>query len=132
MDVFPFPSLGQAVVALRIGVSVIFLTHALARVVHGTIPQFSSFLEQHASVRFLAGTGKPFVIALTALEILGGLLMLLGLGFPWVPLWFVIQMLGGMVLIHAARGWFSGEHGSGGIEYPSLLILALLVIAASA
>lgn len=131
MAAFPFLSLAQAVVVLRVGVSIVFLAHATVRILNGTVPQFGGFLEQHAAIRFPAGSGRPFVVALTAVEIVGGLLLALGIGLPWVPLWFAVQLLGGIILIHHQHGWFTGEHGSGGIEYPSVLILALLVIAAS-
>ena len=36
----------------------------------------------------------------------------------------------GIVIIHAARGWFVGEHGVGGVEYSLSLIAGLVVLIA--
>ena len=34
-------------------------------------------------------------------------------------------------IVHAAKGWFVGEHGAGGVEYSIVLFVACVVIAAS-
>jgi putative oxidoreductase len=37
----------------------------------------------------------------------------------------------GIVLIHAQKGWFVGEHGTGGVEYSIVLFVACVVLAAA-
>ena len=103
-----------------------FLAHAGVRVANGSITEFASFL-----------TGKhiPFgltiVWLLTVYEIAGSILLALGYFVKWLTAGFIIILITGIVLIHAALGWFVGEHGTGGMEYSIALIAALIVIAAA-
>ena len=70
------------------------------------------------------------VWAITAFEILGGVLLMLNIKTPQVATGFFAIALGGIVLIHRHFGWFVGEHGTGGSEYSVCLMLALVVIVA--
>lgn len=125
MKQFPFLSLKQTLLLLRISVALVFVTHAAVRLINGTIPRFGSFLSTK---------GLPFgvtiVWAVTAFEIIGGLLLALGYFTKWLSAGFIIMLLAGIILIHASFGWFVGEHGTGGSEYSFTLIMVLLVIAA--
>lgn len=126
MNKFPFLSLSQSLSLLRISVSLIFIIHAVVRLLNGTIPQFGSFL---------SGKGLPMGIVIvwivTAFEIIGGVLLSLGYYIRWMSAGFILILLVGVILIHASLGWFVGEHGTGGSEYSFILIVALIVIAAS-
>ena len=42
----------------------------------------------------------------------------------------MVICVGGIVIVHAAKGWFVGEHGAGGVEYSIVLFVACVVIAA--
>jgi putative oxidoreductase len=125
MQKFPFLTLKQSLLILRIAVAVIFLAHAIVRICNGTIPRFGEFMESK---------GLPFGVAwvwgITAYEIAGGLLLLLGMYTRLLAAGFIVLLLVGIVLIHASLGWFVGEHGTGGCEYSVILIVALLVVAA--
>ncbi|MBO9732495.1 MAG: DoxX family protein [Chitinophaga sp.] len=125
MKQYPFLSLKQTLLLLRIAIAIIFLAHALVRIGYGTIPRFAEFL---------TGKGLPFATALvwgiTVYEIGGSILLTLGYYTRWVTAGFIGLLLIGIGLIHAERGWFVGEHGTGGCEYSFLLIVALLVVAA--
>lgn len=125
MQKFPFLSLKQSLLILRIAVAVIFLAHAIVRIGNGTIPQFGEFMESKG-----LPFGAAWVWAITAYEIAGGVLLLLGIYTRLLTAGFIILLLVGIVLIHASLGWFVGEHGTGGCEYSVILIVALLVIAA--
>jgi len=125
MKKFPFLSLSLAVVLLRITVAILFMAHALVRILNGTVGQFGGFLEAKG---FVAGTA--IVWALTIFELAGGLLLALGYFTRWLSLGFILILVVGIVLIHAELGWFVGEHGTGGVEYSLALIMALLVVAA--
>ncbi|MET3879027.1 DoxX family protein [Chitinophaga sp. OAE865] len=122
---YPFLSLKQSLLILRIAVAVIFPAHAIVRICNGSIPQFGAFMESKG-----LPYGVAWVWAITAYEIAGGLLLLLGIYTRLLSAGFIILLLAGIVLIHASLGWFVGEHGTGGCEYSVILIVALLVVAA--
>lgn len=126
MKKFPFVSLENSLVFLRFSVALIFLTHAIVRILNSTVERFGAFL---------AGKGFPhgvvWVYGITTFEIIGGLLLMFGYFTKILSAGFIILLVVGIVLIHAEFGWFVGEHGTGGCEYSFILIAALLVVAAS-
>ena len=126
MNNFPFISLNHSLIILRISVAFIFLAHAVVRVLNSTIGQFGEFLE---SKGFPYGTA--WVWAITAFEIVGGLILAAGYFTKIISAGFIALLIVGIILIHASLGWFVGEHGTGGSEYSFILIIALLVISAS-
>lgn len=127
MKKFPFLSLGQSLILLRICVALIFLAHAIVRVfLEGSVAQFANYLNNKGLV-----AGLMIVWLITVFEIMGGIAMLLGYFTKWFAAGFIVLLLVGIGLIHAERGWFVGEHGSGGCEYSFILIIALLVVAAA-
>jgi putative oxidoreductase len=114
-----------ALVLLRGTVALVFLAHALVRLVNGSVPQFGAFLERSGFVH-----GVAWVLAISACEIVAGTLLIAGLCVRGACAVLAAIVLGGIVLIHARSGWFVGEHGTGGMEFSVLLLAALLVIAA--
>lgn len=123
---FPYLSMRQALLLLRVSVAFIFLAHAVVRIANGTIPRFGGFLESKG-----LPAGEVLVWAITAFEIAGGLMLALGKQVKCMSVGFILLLLTGIVLIHAELGWFVGEHGSGGCEYSFVLIVALIAIAAA-
>jgi putative oxidoreductase len=123
---FPFLSLGQSVIVLRFSMALIFLLHSVIRVFNGTIPRFAAYLTAKGMP-----LGKPWVIAITVFEIVGSVLLVMNLFTRWVSACFIFLLLVGIILIHFGKGWFVGEHGSGGCEYSFILIIGFLVIAAA-
>lgn len=126
MKKFPFISLNNAVVLLRVVIAILFIAHAVVRITNGTVNQFAGFLAEKG---FIMSTAT--VWAITLFEILGGVIMLLGYFTKWIALGFILMLVIGIAIIHAQLGWFVGEHGTGGMEYSVALIAALIVIAAS-
>lgn len=124
MKKYPFLTLQQSLVLLRYSVAFIFIAHALVRVIKGTIPQFTQFME---SKGFLYS--NLIVWGITIFEIAGSILLAAGFFVKWLSAGFIIMLLAGIILIHASLGWFVGEHGDGGSEYSFILIVCLLVIA---
>jgi putative oxidoreductase len=108
---------------LRIGVAVCFMAHATVRVFLNTVPGFGAFL---------ASKGFPFAVAcvwaITLYELIAGSLLLLGIAVRAVIPGFLGIVTSGIILIHWQFGWFVGEHGTGGVEYSFMLILALLTL----
>jgi putative oxidoreductase len=78
--------------------------------------------------------GFPFPImvvwAITATEIVAGLLLITNRHVKLACLALGPVAFGGIVLIHARLGWWVGEHGAGGSEYSVALLTLLLLIAA--
>jgi putative oxidoreductase len=124
---FPFVSLRLALVLLRAGVAVLFMLHAIVRVLTpGSVAQFGRALT-HLGIP----QGVAVVWALTVFETGAGLLMMLGVRTRLMASGYAVILITGIVLIHRRLGWFVGEHGTGGSEYSVALLLALLVIAAA-
>ncbi len=120
------PTAHQSILLLRGTVALIFMAHALVRLVTWSVPQFALFLETQ---------GFPWAIVLvlmiSAYEILDGILLALGIRVKLVCAGLAFIVLMGIVLIHRQLGWFVGEHGTGGMEFSWLLVAALLVLAAT-
>ena len=123
---FPFVGLTTALVVLRVAVAILFMAHALVRVVTDTIPGFGAFLEQRGWPQ-----GVALVWCITVYELAAGTALALGWRARWMALglFFIAGM--GIVIIHAPLGWFVGEHGTGGMEYSLSLMVSLLVVAAA-
>lgn len=124
MLTFPFLSLKNALVLLRVSLAVVFLAHAVVRIVNGSIPQFGQFLTAKG-----LPAGTLLVWLITIFEIVGSVLLIANCYVRLVSAGFVGLLLVGIVLIHVAQGWFVGEHGTGGVEYSFVLIMAFLVVA---
>jgi putative oxidoreductase len=124
MKNFPFLSARQLMILLRCSLSLIFLAHAVVRVIGGTIERFGTFLNDKGLV-----VGVPLVWMITAFELVGAVLLAAGYFTKWISAGFIALLIFGIILIHASRGWFVGEHGSGGIEYSFILIVSFLVVA---
>ncbi len=119
-------NLQAALLLLRIVTPALFIAHAGARIVKGTIPQFGQFME---SAGFVPGTAWVWGITIT--ELVAGAAVLIGWRVRWAVVPLLAIALGGIVLIHARIGWFVGEHGTGGSEYSVALVIMLLVLAAA-
>ncbi|MEO8011911.1 MAG: DoxX family protein [Dokdonella sp.] len=120
------PTPQQSLLILRGTVALIFMAHALVRLVNGSVPQFASSLEARG---FPWGTA--LVMSISAYEIIGGSLLALGIRVKVVCSGLAFIVLMGIVIIHRHLGWFVGEHGTGGMEFSWLLVAALLVVAAT-
>lgn len=127
LPLLPVPSLRQALWVLRLGIPALFMANAVTRIFNGTIPRFATYLSQFS---FLP---EPllWVWLITATEIIAGSCLILGIAVRWAAAALAVIALGGIALIHVHRGWFVGEHGSGGVEYSVCLLLGLLVLAAA-
>jgi putative oxidoreductase len=122
---FPFLSLEQALIVLRVVTAGLFMAHAVTRIILGTIPIFGRAMES-----FGFPNGQAWVWGITITEIVAGTVMILGLYVRWSALPLFCIAAGGIVLIHAKLGWFVGEFNTGGSEYSVALMAMLLVVAA--
>lgn len=126
MASFPFVQLPAALVLLRVTVACLFMAHAVVRLANGSIPQFGEFLSNRG-----LPLGVPLVWTITAWELAGSVALIANQWVRGVTAGFMVLLLAGIALIHAPRGWFVGEHGTGGSEYSVALLAALVVIAAA-
>lgn len=107
-----------AATLLRLTLGTMFIAHGLLKVFVFTLPGTAAFFAQQG---FPGWAAYP----VTAMEIGGGLLLLLGLHTRWVALALVPVLLGA-TMVHLGNGWvFSAPNG--GWEYPVFLTLASLV-----
>lgn len=105
---------------LRVAVGVLFLAHVALKIFAFTLPGF---------VGFMGSLGLPawFAYAIVALELGGGLALILGIYAPWVALPLAAEMVGTIVKVHAANGWMFANKG-GGWEYPAFWAVSLIAL----
>jgi putative oxidoreductase len=125
MNNFPFISLKHSIVLLRVCLAVILIAHAVVRITGGTIDRFAGFLDGKG---FIMSTAIVWLI--TLFELVGGALLALGYFTRWMATGFILEIAIGIVIIHWSNGWWVGEHGSGGMEYSVLIIVALVAVMA--
>lgn len=110
-----------AALLLRVSLGVMFIAHALLKVLVYTLPGAAQFF---ASVGYPAWLAYPVVGA----ELAGGALLIAGLHSRWVAL-ALVPILLGAAAVHWGNGWVFTVPG-GGWEYPVFLTVAALVQAA--
>ncbi len=118
------PSPTAVAALLRGTTALIFLAHAVVRLLNGSVPQFAAFLEASGFTH-----GVSWVLAVSVCEITCGLLLLAGVFVRTACALLALIVICGIVLIHAQLGWFVGEHGNGGMEFSVLLCAVLLAVA---
>ena len=107
-----------AALLLRLSLGVMFIAHALLKLVVFTLP---------GTVKFFETLGYPGFLAYVVFgaELVGGALLVLGVYTRWVSL-ALIPILIGAAMVHIPNGWvFSAPNG--GWEYPVFLAIASVV-----
>ncbi len=105
---------------LRVCLGVLFLAHVWLKISVFTIPGF---------VGFFGAIGLPawMAYAVIALELAGGLALILGVYASWFALPLAAEMVGTIVKVHWANGWLFTNKG-GGWEYPAFWAAALIAL----
>lgn len=114
------PLAPYAATLLRLALGVLFLVHALTKLLVFTPAGTAAFFES---------LGLPGVLGyLTiAVELAISAALLLGIYARWIGLLGVPLLLGTIVTVHGASG-FSFANAGGGWEYPAFWALALVVL----
>lgn len=102
---------------LRLTLGVVFVAHALFKVLVLTMPGTAAFF---ADQGFPGWTAYP----VTAVELVGGIALLTGVYTRLAALALIPVMLGA-ITVHWQNGWYFGAP-NGGWEYIAVLIAALL------
>ncbi len=110
----------------RVVLALLLAAHGVMRIFAGTVDDFGVFLDSRG---FLVGTGIAWF--LTVFEIAGGICMALGFLVRWIAAIFMVEIAMGIVLVHGKNGWFVVGHQAGGVEYSVLILVSLLLVAAS-
>ncbi|MBR9867427.1 MAG: DoxX family protein [Oceanospirillales bacterium] len=108
-----------AATLLRIALGTMYLAHGLLKLLVFT---------PEGTAGFFSSLGLPgfFGPVTMALEIAGGVALILGVYARWVAVVLIPVLLGAVILVHGANGWGFGNQG-GGWEYPVFLIAASVV-----
>jgi putative oxidoreductase len=109
-----------AALLLRVSLGVMFLAHVGLKIFVFSIPGF---------IGYFGSLGLPAIVAyaVIALELFGGVALILGVYAPWVALPLALEMLGTIVLVHGANGWLFTSKG-GGWEYPAFWVVGLIIL----
>ena len=107
-----------AALVLRLSLGVMFIAHALLKIVVFTVP---------GTVQFFESVGFPgfFAHVTIAAELGAGVLLVAGFATRWVAL-ATIPILLGAAWVHLPNGWVFSAQG-GGWEYPVFLAVAAFV-----
>jgi len=112
---------GYAALLLRVVTGVLFLTHDAVKIFIFTPAGTAGFF---ASI----GLSPALAYVTMALELVGGVALILGLWPRLVALVMVPLMIGTIVAVHGANG-FLFTNANGGWEYPAFWALALVALA---
>ena len=109
-----------AATLLRVSLGIMFLAHVGLKIFVFTVPGF---------VEYFASLGLPAILAyaVIALELVGGIALILGIYAPWIAIPLALEMLGTIVLVHGANGWLFTNKG-GGWEYPAFWTVGLIAL----
>jgi putative oxidoreductase len=124
------PSAGQrsareALAVIRVAAATLMIIHGVFRATHeGYVSGFGGFLESKG-----IPMGVVLATAITAWEIVGGLLLVVGKWTRWIALVFALELTGGLVMVHAPEGWFVVGGGRNGMEFAAMLIVVMLALA---
>ena len=103
---------------LRLALGVMFIAHALLKVLVFTLPGTAAFFAQ---VGFPGWTAYPVVAA----ELAAGAALIAGFQVRLVSL-ATIPVLAGALMVHFPNGWVF-SNANGGWEYPAFLIVLVIV-----
>jgi len=104
---------------LRVTMGILFILHGGLKIFVFTPAGTAAYFESLGFAGFLA---YPII----AIEVLGGIALVLGVWTRWVSLALVPVMLGTIYAPHGAAGFFFSNPG-GGWEYPAFWTVALVV-----
>jgi putative oxidoreductase len=115
----------------RVGATLLRVALGIMFIAHSVVLKYFTFTLA-GTAQYFVSIGLPAFLAYVvfAVEAVGGVLLVLGVRTRWVALALVPVLLGA-TWVHLGNGWvFNAPNG--GWEYPVLLIVISLVVAAQA
>ena len=109
------------ILLLRVSLGLLFLAHVSLKIFVFTIPGTVGYFQS-------LGFSALFTYVVIALELLGGIALIVGFYAPYVALPLAIEILGTIITVHGANGWQFANEG-GGWEFPALWAVALVALA---
>lgn len=110
-------------VVLRVISGIIFISHGPAKLFYWSIPDFSGFLNAKGHVM-----GLPLAWIITIGEIVIGVCLTMGFKVWYCVIFHLLVIIPGIYLVYLHNGWFTVDHGTGGVEYSLLLVAMLLFL----
>lgn len=117
LSIDPSVTTPYAALLLRLTLGVVFIAHGLFKTNALGMPATMAFFEEHG---FPGWTAWP----VTAVELFGGLALVLGI-FPRVAALALIPVMLGAFTVHWPNGWYFGAP-NGGWEFIAVLTAALV------
>lgn len=119
MDASAPTSAPLGIAVLRVSLGLMWVSHALLKLLVFTLP---------GTAQYFASVGLPGVLAypVFAVELLGGMALLLGIYARQVAL-ALVPIMAVAAWVHLPNGWVHTSAG-GGWEYPAFLIAASLAL----
>ncbi|MEM7561790.1 MAG: DoxX family protein [Pseudomonadota bacterium] len=105
-----------AALVLRLSLGVMFIAHALLKVLVFTPAGTAGYFES-------IGIPGAFAYVTIFAELLGGISLIVGFATRWVSIALIPVLAGTIVFVHGGSGWLFSNEG-GGWEYPLFLIMA--------
>ena len=104
------------------------LTLGLMMFAHGAIKVL--VFTPAGTVRYFGSLGFPeaFAYFIIALELLGGIALILGVLTRWVALLFAAELIGTIVVVHSSKGFLFTNAG-GGWEFPAFAAATAVALA---
>lgn len=115
------PAHAWGVMALRVVVGITFVLHGWQKLAQIGLPATAAFFDS-------LGVPAPLLSAamVTAVELVGGVALILGFLSRWVAIPLALDMLAALLLFHLPKGFFAV---AGGFELVLLLLVALVTLA---
>jgi putative oxidoreductase len=112
-------SSNYGVTLLRVALGLMWIAHALLKLIVFTLP---------GTARFFASVGFPAWLAypVFAAELAGGCALLLGI-YPRQAALLLVPVMAAAAWVHAPNGWVHTSPG-GGWEYPVFLVVASVAL----
>lgn len=104
----------------------IIAAHGWARFLFDAVAPFGVWLDGQG-----IPMGTAIAYSITAIEVIGSMVLAAGILVPYLSLTFAFIYLMGIILVHAPAGWFVVGLGRNGMEYSVLLVVCLLGFAYS-
>lgn len=108
---------------LRVVLALLIAAHGWVRFLGGGVVPFGEWLTSQG-----VPSGVGVASAITALEIVGTVLLALRRFVVPLTLAYTLVYAAGIVMVHAPDGWFVVGRGRNGAEYSVLLIVVLLCV----